>query len=327
MKLSRKWLHEDYFDLSLISDEDFAARMTAFGHHVKVTHTKDDTVFEFEAPAHRTDCRSVIGLVREIGAAFQIPFCLHEPEVIGTEQASIFEMLDADIWAEHLCNRFSCRIAVNATVCPSPAWMQKRLTVCGIALVNNIIDAANYTALEYGQEITVLDYASITSGNLWIRESMPGEDLPANTAVLCDSMNPLISGNSVICPDVEISKNTTSIVIIAANYNPFSDPMLTVPALQRFCQLVEQQNWGQIADGTIDLLNYVPQPKYLPFDADAIAKQLETPLSEAEIEQYLSSVGISVTEQELHIPSYRIDLENIEDIAKEICRITTVRSF
>ena len=324
MKLSRKWLQEEFIDLSHISDQEFIDRMTAFGHHVNMTKTYEDTLFEFEIPDHRPDCRSIIGLVREISAAFQIPFQLQESEVIGSEQYRIYELLDAEIWAEELCNRFSCRIAMNVTICPSPEWMQKRLTACGIPPVNNIIDSANYTALEYGQKIVVLDLAAITSGSIWIRDPMPGEDTPNHIPVLSDSMMPLTYGDNVICPEAKVSQNTTSIVIIAANYDVSSDPMLTVPALQRFCQLMKQHQWGQIADGVIDLLNYVPQPKVLPFDMNTIIQQLDTTHSTEEIIQHLNCLGIRATPQEIQIPSHRADLNNFEDILKELRRITSI---
>ena len=36
--------------------------------------------------------------------------------------------------------------------------------------------------------------------------------------------------------------------------------MLTIPAVQRACELVEQLACGDVLDGTIDIINHVPSP-------------------------------------------------------------------
>lgn len=324
MKLSRKWLHEAFFDISHISDRDFFQRMSAFGHKLRAVPAEDDSVFEFDNPEDRPDLASMNGLVREISAAFQIPYHRSEPEVMGCEQYSIYDMLDAEIWTEELCNRFSCRVLINVNIGPSPDWLQNRLLACGITPVNCVVDAANYTELEYGQKITLLNYECISSGSIWVREAYPGEN-ESPFPILSDGMTPVACGDSVIHPDAEIRQDTTNVIAIAADYSASSwDPMQTVPALQRFCQLTEQLQCADVADGIIDLLNFVPQPRTLPFDVSAINKILGFELSPDKMIRYLKLLEIEVTEQEIRIPSFRPDLNTDEDIAAEIKRIHTI---
>ena len=46
----------------------------------------------------------------------------------------------------------------------------------------------------------------------------------------------------------------------SAKFEKDIDPMLTVPAVNRACELVEMLGAGEVMDGMIDVLNYVPQP-------------------------------------------------------------------
>ena len=71
LTLSRKWLNEDFVDLSHISDGQFVAAMTAMGHKVQMVATDDDTMFEFEIRNHRPDCCSAMGIAREAAAAIR----------------------------------------------------------------------------------------------------------------------------------------------------------------------------------------------------------------------------------------------------------------
>ena len=59
--------------------------------------------------------------------------------------------------------------------------------------------------------------------------------------------------------------------------------MLTIPAVQRACELVEQLACGDVLDGMIDIIHYVPQPKQLELEPDEINRLLGTQIPEADM--------------------------------------------
>ena len=52
----------------------------------------------------------------------------------------------------------------------------------------------------------------------------------------------------------------------SAKFEKGLDPLNTLPAVNRACELVEMLGAGEVLDGTIDILNYVPQPRVLKLE-------------------------------------------------------------
>ena len=312
----------------------------------------DDTVVDFEITNNRPDCYSIIGLARESAAAFGKVMRHHEPVVKGSGEGSIFEKLDVEVPAEDLCNRYSARMVANVKVGPSPKWMRQRLRANGIRPINNIVDITNYVMLEYGQPMHAFDYRYVTSGQIVVRRAVEGESLTTLDGV----MRPLKPGMLVIADgekpiglagimggeNSEIREDTVSVVFESANFNGTSvrqtalalgmrteasgkfeknlDPMMTVPAVQRACELVELLECGDVMDGTIDVINYVPQPKTLPLEPDKINHLLGTQIPREDMVKYLNLLEIPVEGDEIQVPSWRPDLNLMADIAEEVGR-------
>ena len=312
----------------------------------------DDTVVDFEITNNRPDCYSIIGLARESAAAFGKVMRHHEPVVKGSGEGSIFEKLDVEVPAEDLCNRYSARMVANVKVGPSPKWMRQRLRANGIRPINNIVDITNYVMLEYGQPMHAFDYRYVTSGQIVVRQAVEGESLTTldgvvrplkpGMLVIADGEKPIGLAGIMGGENSEIREDTVSVVFESANFNGTSvrqtalalgmrteasgkfeknlDPMMTVPAVQRACELVELLECGDVMDGTIDVINYVPQPKTLPLEPDKINHLLGTQIPREDMVKYLNLLEIPVEGDEIQVPSWRPDLNLMADIAEEVGR-------
>ena len=322
------------------------------GQDINEVIGNDDTVVEFEITNNRPDCYSIIGLARESAAAFGCEMKHHTPVVKGSDAGSIFEHLDVEVPAENLCNRYSSRMVKNVKIGPSPKWLRQRLRANGVRPINNIVDITNYVMLEYGQPMHAFDYRYVSSGKIVVREAVEGEvltTLDGNVRNLKPGMLVIADGDKAIGlagimggENSEIMDDTTTVVFESANFNGTSirqtalalgmrteasgkfeknlDPMMTVPAVDRACELVELLQCGDVLDGMIDVINYVPQPKTLPLEVAKINKLLGTEISKEDMVKYLNLLEIEVDGDEIHVPSFRPDLNLMADVAEEIGR-------
>ncbi len=312
----------------------------------------DDTVVDFEITNNRPDCYSIIGLAREAAAAFAKPMKHHEPVVHGSDAGSIFEHLDVEVPAEKLCNRYSSRMVANVKIGPSPKWLRQRLRANGVRPINNIVDITNYVMLEYGQPMHAFDYRYVSSGKIVVREAEDGEtlttldgtvrNLKAGMLVIADENKPIGLAGIMGGENSEIKDDTTMVVFESANFNGTSirqtalalgmrteasgkfeknlDPMMTIPAVQRACELVELLGCGDVLEGTIDIINYVPQERRLPLEPEKINRLLGTNISKEDMVMYLNRLEIPVEGDTILVPSFRPDLVRMVDIAEEVGR-------
>ena len=322
------------------------------GQDINQVIGNDDTVVDFEITNNRPDCYSIIGLAREAAAAFGKPLRHHEPVVHGSDAGSIYDYLDVEVPATELCNRYSSRMVANVKIGPSPKWLRQRLRANGVRPINNIVDITNYVMLEYGQPMHAFDYRYVSSGKIVVREAEEGEtlttldgnvrNLKAGMLVIADENRAIGLAGIMGGENSEIMDDTTMVVFESANFNGTSirqtalalgmrteasgkfekslDPMMTIPAVQRACELVELLQCGDVLEGTIDVINYVPEPKKLPLECDKINRLLGTDISREDMIKYLNLLEIPVEGDTILVPSFRPDLNLMADIAEEVGR-------
>ena len=322
------------------------------GDDINFVIGNDDTVVEFEITNNRPDCYCMMGLARESAAAFGKEMKHHEPVVKGSNAGSMYDKLDVEVPATNLCNRYSSRMVANVKIAPSPKWLRQRLRANGIRPINNIVDITNYVMLEYGQPMHAFDYRYVSSGKIVVREAEAGETLTTldgnvrtltpGMLVIADESKPIGLAGIMGGENSEIQDDTTMVVFESANFNGTSirqtalslgmrtessgkfeknlDPMMTVPALQRACELVELLECGNVLDGIIDIINYVPQAKTLELETEKINALLGTDISESDMIKYLNLLEIPVEGTTIQVPSWRPDLNLMADIAEEVGR-------
>ena len=322
------------------------------GEDMNVVIGNDDSIVEFEITNNRPDCYSLIGLARETAAAFNVPMKHHEPVVKGGADGNLCDLLDVDVQADDLCPRYPARMVRNVKIAPSPKWMRQRLRSAGIRPINNIVDITNYVMVEYGQPMHAFDYRYVKGGKIVVRRA--GEDktlttldgnvrtLQPDMLVIADETKPVGLAGVMGGENSEIVDDTIDVVFESANFLGSSirktalalgmrtdasakfekdiDPMLTVPAVNRACELVELLGAGEVMDGMIDVLNYVPQPVTVKLEPERINALLGTDISEADMIEYLRREEVPVVDGMIQVPSWRPDLRVMADIAEEVAR-------
>ena len=322
------------------------------GDDIKPVINADDHVVEFEITPNRPDCLSVIGLAREAAATFKTELRLHEPVVKGGAEGALAELLDVETPDPDLCPRYTARMVRNVKIAPSPKWMRERLRSMGVRPINNIVDITNYVMLEYGQPMHAFDYRYVKGGKIVVRRAQEGEEL----TTLDGQVRKLTAGHLVIADDTravglagimggensEIVADTTDVVFESATFDGTCirkgalalgmrteasakfekglDPMNTLPAVQRACELVELLGAGEVVDGVIDVLNYVPQPTVLQLRPDKINALLGTDVPVSDMREILLGLGFGVDGETITVPSWRGDVKHYSDLAEEVAR-------
>ncbi len=310
-----------------------------------------DTVVEFEITNNRADCLSVIGMARESSATFKTEMTLHKPQVKGGA-GKIEDMLRVEIIDKELCPRYTAKMVKNIRLGPSPAWMRRRLRVSGVRPINNIVDITNYVMLEYGQPMHAFDYSCVKGGKIIVRRAKSGETLSTldrkeraitdNMLVIADECDPIALAGVMGGGNSEITDRTNTIVFESANFNGTSirktaialgmrtdasgryekglDPMNTVPAVERACELIELLGAGEVVDGTIDVVALEPEETCLPLEPERINALLGTDVSKDFMIEVLRRLDFTVENDMVRAPSFRTDIESYADLAEEVAR-------
>ena len=322
------------------------------GDDIKPVINADDHVVEFEITPNRPDCLSVIGLAREVSATFDAPLALHEPVVKGGAEGVLADLLDVETPDADLVPRYTARMVRNVKIAPSPKWMRERLRSMGVRPINNIVDITNYVMLEYGQPMHAFDYRYVQGGKIIVRRAADGEEL----TTLDGQVRKLNHDHLVIADDTravglagimggensEIVADTADVVFesacfdgtcirkgalalgmrteASAKFEKGLDPMNTLPAVNRACELVELLGAGQVVDGVIDVLNFVPQPTVLKLEPDKINALLGTDVPESDMVAILRKLSFQVDGDQVTVPSWRGDVQRMADLAEEVAR-------
>ncbi|MDR1131758.1 MAG: phenylalanine--tRNA ligase subunit beta [Oscillospiraceae bacterium] len=321
------------------------------GDDIKEVLALNDTVVEFEITNNRADCLSVIGLARESAAVFDTALRLHKPVVRGGA-GSLSDRLEIAIAEPSLCARYTAKMVRNIRVAPSPAWLRRRLRASGVRPINNIVDITNYVMLEYGQPMHAFDYACVKGGKIIVRRARSGEALKTlddkarvltpDMLVIADTRDPIGLAGVMGGGNSEITGRTEMIVFESANFNGTSirrtaialgmrtdasgrfekglDPMNTVPAVERACELVELLGAGEVLDGTIDAVAAEPKEVTLSLDPERINALLGTDLTRDFMAGVLGKLGFRLEGDTIHVPAFRSDIAHCADIAEEIAR-------
>src|SRR6185436_12569468 len=149
-------LPEDVDGLLVLPEE------SPVGASVREVLDLDDQLLTLKPTPNRSDCLSVLGVAREVGAVSGAS--LRMPE-IRPVRVAVTDRIPVTLEAPEACPRYCGRImrGVNARAA-TPEWMVRRLARSGIRSISALVDVTNYVMLELGQPLHAFDLAKLEGG-------------------------------------------------------------------------------------------------------------------------------------------------------------------
>ncbi len=357
MKFSYNWLNS-FFKEDLPAPEILAEKlMMHFFEVEKVEKMGDDHLLDIDILPNRAyDCFCHIGVAREIGAIFDFQIELPDIKIKRNSRKSE-DFVNFKIKDKEICSRYTLRIIEGVSVeKKTPKYIKKRLKVCGLQSVNNIVDITNYVMLETGQPLHAFDGEKINGNEIEIRRAKKGEkietldgknyDLDKTMPIIADKKGPIgiagIKGGS----GPEVDESTNLLFIEAANFDPKTirkaskklklrtdassrfehgiDPELTVKASDRAVSLIQKHAGGKEAKDFPDSYSKRNEKKVLNLSVEKTNSLLGTSLKITEIESILKRLNFKVergNDIKVRVPIFRNDIEIEEDLIEEVGRI------
>ena len=312
-----------------------------------------DTVFEYEITSNRVDCYSVLGIAREAAATFRKPFVAPEVKAVGTT-GDVHDYIKVEVKDAELCPRYCAKVVKNVKIAPSPEWMQRRLSACGIRPINNLVDITNYVMEEFGQPMHAYDLSTIKGNKIVVRRAEDGEKfttldgqertLDRDMLMICDEEKAIglagIMGgeNSMITDDVQdmlfeaacfdgtnirlSSKRVGLRTDASGKFEKGLDPNNAEAAINRACQLIEELGAGEVVEGMVDFYPEKKEEHQIKFDPDYVNSLIGFDLTEEEMISYFPALELEYDKETemITVPTFRQDLIGMCDIAEEITR-------
>ncbi len=327
----------------------------------KVFNIENDEVFEIGLTPNRADAISHLGVARDLRAGL-IQKKINHSELI-TPSVSKFRVdtrtlkIDVKVEDTKLAPRY-CGITISGiTVKSSPEWLQNRLKSIGLTPKNNIVDVTNYVMHELGQPLHAFDAAKI-NGKISVKKMPTGTKfttlddveriLHEEDLMICDDKGPMCIAGVFGGKKSGVSKNTSSIFLESAYFNPISvrktakrhglntdasfrfergiDPNITQYALKRATILIQEVAGGEISSDLIDIYPKKVEDFSVLLNFNNVTKIIGQELPKETIKNILVSLDIKVNSVSdnslgLIIPAYRVDVQREIDVIEEILRV------
>lgn len=318
----------------------------------------DDVILEIAITPNRPDALSQIGVARDIAAIFglEVHTLNHENEIpsgISINDLASIEVLDIEN-----CPRYSAKVIQNVEVKESPEWLKTKVEAVGLRSINNIVDVTNFILFELGQPLHAFDLDNLSGKKIIVKKARENNKfttldskertLLSDTLLICDDEKGVAIAGVMGGENSEVTQSTKNILLESAYFNPVSirktakslglstdasyrfergtDPNITVFAVNRAAQLIQQVAGGTIAEGVIDVYPNSIQEKKIVLRYSRVDKILGYKIEVDSIDKILKALGFGLEKKtdvsiDVTIPTFRPDIEREIDLIEEIARI------
>jgi phenylalanyl-tRNA synthetase beta chain len=318
----------------------------------------DDPVIDAKLTPNRPDCTGVRGIARDLAAA-GLGKLEAEPK-LGTVEGSFDCPVDIRLEfskdTADACPVFAGRYVRGVGNCPSPAWLQRRLTAVGLRPISVLVDITNYISLDRGRPLHVYD-ADKLKGAIRARLGKAGDRflaldgkeylIDAEMCVIADDSGALGLGGIIGGESSGCTAATKNVLIECAYFDPRRtaatgrragvqtdaryrfergvDPAFVGPGLDLATDMILK-----LAGGTPSKARIAGAPPVrrtvIPFDLGRIEKLGGLKIKPAEARSILSALGFTISGkgnevEAMTVPSWRPDLHGPADLVEEVLRI------
>lgn len=326
------------------------------GADVKPILGLDDYIFDIGVTANRPDCQSILGIAREVAAV--LGKTVKEPDYSYKAVAGNYEKIRISDLAPDICPRYIGHYVKDVKISASPLWLRKRLALCGLRSISNVVDITNFILLELGQPMHAFDLRTLEGREVIIRRAENGEKittldgnefkLNSENLVICDGKKPVALAGIMGGLNSEIKDDTSEVLFESAKFARDSvrktsralgqhsdssalfekgvNEYTTEKAICRALNLIQTLNCGTVTDVHIDVTteNSHLKEKKMTVSVSKINKLLGIEVPAEEMARILKSLNFGVAlkgdEMKLTVPRYREDIDGYPDIAEEVIR-------
>src|SRR5687767_9232090 len=355
MLISYHWLKE--LTNTSLRPHELRERLTMVGLAIDAVESHaDDSVLDVEVPSNRPDCLSHVGIAREVTVIEGKELRLPEPRSVKIDGRSA-DLTSVEIKDPDLCPRYAARLVRGVKIGPSPDWLAKRLEGIGQRPINNVADITNYVLHETGQPLHAFDLQKLSGRRIIVRRASRGEklrtldgvdrELTEEMLVIADAQNAVALAGIMGGEDSEISISTTDVLIESAYFDPNSVRHtarrlgMDTEASRRFERGADRENVlraqercveliGELAGGiaTEDAIDVYPKPfvpRIVEFRPDRVKELTSLTVERDKVVRILTGLGfksdyLPLEKFTVEVPSWRIDVEQEEDLVEEIAR-------
>ncbi len=218
---------DDFYEGAEVNGILILEKDTPLGADIRPIVGIDDYIFDIAVTANRPDCQSVLGIACEVAAVLKIPHggflppCPYKavPSDVG---------FTVEVKEPALCPRYIGSYVKNVGIGKSPQWLRRRLSLCGMRSVNNIVDITNYVLLEVGQPMHAFDRRFLHGDKIVVRSAEAGEKittldekeftLTPENLLICDAERPVALAGVMGGRNSEIRADTTEVFFEAASF-------------------------------------------------------------------------------------------------------------
>lgn len=335
----------------------FNEKNLPLGEEVRDLLALKDYVFDISVLANRPDCQSVLGIAREIAATLKKP--LKEPSYEYTvKKATAADAVKVTVKDGELCPRYIAHFVDDVKIGKSPKWMTRRLKMCGINSISNVVDITNYVLLELGQPMHAFDENDLEKREIIVRRAENGEKIVTldekeltlnnDNLVICDGAKPVALAGIMGGLNSEIKDATKGVVFECAKFKRDNvrrsarmlgkssdsskrfekgvDEYTTERAMKRALHLVEELGAGVPTDVHVDVSAGKEQEnKTVKTTFSKINGVLGIEVPKGTVIDILKRLnfGVETSGDEITTvaPPYREDVEGYPDLAEEVIRM------
>ena len=316
----------------------------------------DDYIFDISVTANRPDCQSILGMAREISVVLKTP--LKMPDTSYTA-AKTDVVIPVEVKEPALCPRYIGHYVKDVKIGKAPQWMRRRLALCGLRSVSDVVDITNFVLLEMGQPMHAFDRNFLRGGKVVVRKAHAGEKivtldkkeftLTPENLLICDGEGGVALAGIMGGLDSEIKDTTKEVFFEAAKFARDSvrktsralgqrsdssarfekgmDAFTPELAMNRALHLVQLLGCGTPTDYRCDVNAADMTPKLIVTTYEKINALLGIEVPKEEVNAILTRLLFAVHEDKVNgnlvvgVPLWRDDVEGYPDLAEEVIRM------